>query len=239
VNKPRGPLSFSVCGPPTDFAAPTPTGGTHLSFALCTTALTSAHSDRWSQGDSDTLHWDPVVRSITDPAARTASTSRVKLLGNLGARATAAHPHVLRPRPHRRSPWPAFIRLNLVYQPPSAGCWTWFGAAAPAIHPDPRRSGFVWVCGSRLWSRGLRCSGRSPEWLAGDHIIPCRSRAGTRIRRRALTQILPPFSVSSRFLTLDLVLSLVDVAPSPIAYGLGQIRPLCREFDLRHQYRGQ
>lgn len=68
-----------------------------MSFALRTAALTSAHSDQWSQRDSDTLHWDPVVRSITDPAARTASTSRVKLAGDLGTRATAAPPHVLRP----------------------------------------------------------------------------------------------------------------------------------------------
>jgi hypothetical protein len=50
VKKPRGPLSFSVCSPPTNFAAPAPIGGARLSFALCTTALTSAHSDRWSQG---------------------------------------------------------------------------------------------------------------------------------------------------------------------------------------------
>jgi hypothetical protein len=76
-------------------------------------SFTNALSGRWPPLDSVTSRWDPFVRDIPDPFARTAPTLREKLTGDLGARETAVHLHVLRPRPHHPKPLTIFRPLEL------------------------------------------------------------------------------------------------------------------------------
>jgi hypothetical protein len=63
--------------------------------------------------DSVTSHWDLFVRGIPDPSVRTAPTSREKLTGDLGARKTTEHLHILKPRPHHLKPLTIFRPLEL------------------------------------------------------------------------------------------------------------------------------
>jgi hypothetical protein len=77
-------------------------------------------------------------------------------------------------------------------------------------------------------------------WLAYDHLILRWSRAGTQIYHGTLAPILPPLSVSPRFLTLALSLSLVNVTPSPMACGSGtNSAPQVEILSWRRPYRGQ